>query len=95
MQITICGKRWNLRLVRPHSRRSTHGTCDRPDVPAKTIVVEDADDATTLDTLLHELLHAGLFELREEFVTQWATDAANVLKRLGWRRVKQNTGDGE
>lgn len=96
MRIKICGKNWNLRLVRPHARRSNHGTCDPPQVPRKSIVVEDSDDdGTTLDTLLHELLHAGCWELREEFVTQWATDAAAVLKRLGWTRRKAKHGATE
>jgi len=40
-----------------------------------------------LDTLIHELLHAGDPTLKEEMVTKLAGIITNVLWRDGWRRT--------
>jgi len=46
-------------------------------------------DEDTLDTVLHELLHAAGWHIEEDFIEQFSTDAASILTRLGWRK----TGD--
>jgi hypothetical protein len=86
-RVTILGKRWTLKLVPKHERRGHYGLCDHPESADKTITVEsNHDDERVLDTVLHELLHAGAWNLDEEIVSQWATDAARILKKLGWKR---------
>jgi len=86
-RVTILGKRWTLRLVPKTERRDHFGKCDHPESADKTITVEgNHDDERVLDTVLHELLHAGAWNLDEAVVSQWATDAAKILIRLGWKR---------
>jgi hypothetical protein len=46
-----------------------------------------------LDTLIHEVTHAGLHFLTEETVTQFANDLAKILWDLGYR--SEDLGDEE
>lgn len=87
MRITILGKRWNLRFLPKHPRRDHFGRCDAPHLRGKTIVVESGhSDEKTLEIVLHELLHAGAWNLSEETVQHWACDVASILTKLGFRR---------
>jgi len=87
MRITILGKRWNLRFVPWRRGRSTYGYCEHPAEPGKEIVITDGhSDQLMLDTLLHEFLHAGAWNLSEETVDQWSTDVSRILIKLGWTR---------
>jgi len=43
-------------------------------------------DEETLDTTIHEMLHAADWRIDEAFITQFATDAAKALIQLGWRK---------
>lgn len=86
-RVTILGKRWTLKLVPKHGRRDHYGRCDHPEGAAKEIVVEsNHEDEKVLETVLHELLHAGAWNLAEEVVAQWSEDVAKILSKLGWKR---------
>ena len=87
MQISICGKRWNLRFI-PRDRRLDHlAKCDPPDSPNKEIVIQGGQSQLDeLDCLIHEMAHAANWNLDEGHVTQWATDVARTLIRLGWKK---------
>ena len=86
-RVTVLGKRWTLKLVPKHDRRGHYGLCDHPESADKTITVEaNHADQRVLETVLHELLHAGCWSLDEEVVTEWAEDVARILTRLGWKR---------
>jgi hypothetical protein len=86
-RVTILGRRFTLNMVPKTDRRDHFGKCDPPDKVGKTIVVEgNHDDERVLNTMLHEMLHAGAWNLDEEMVCQWATDAAKILIRFGWKR---------
>jgi len=39
-----------------------------------------------LDTIVHESLHACLWDLDEEAVAESAADVARLLWRVGWRK---------
>ena len=86
-RVTILGKRWTLKLVPKNGRRDHYGRCDHPEDAAKEIVVEaNHEDRRVLETVLHECLHAGAWNLDEEVVTQWASDVSTILAKLGWKR---------
>jgi hypothetical protein len=87
MRVEICGKRWNLKLVKRRKRRRNYGTCDPNWVKGKTVEVEiNHEDQLALDILLHECLHAGLPDIKEEVINQWAMDVAKIVTAQGWHR---------
>lgn len=87
VSFTMLGKRWRLRWV---SRLSLNGDkllglCD---IEKKTISVrKDLPPLAELDTILHELTHAGHEYLSEDAVEYSTTDAAKLLWKLGYRRT--------
>lgn len=87
MQVTICRKRWSLIFTRNLSK-ANHGECDHPTKKGKEIRVrEGIREQSTLETLIHEMLHAANWSLDEEFVTDSARDISRVLWKLGYRRT--------
>lgn len=83
MLVTIRGKRYRLRFV-PGLKH--YGMCDAPDKAGKEIKVRRSlRGQLKLDTIIHECLHAALWDLGEESIDQAATDIARVLTRLGYR----------
>ncbi len=89
MQITICGKRWELKFLKRVDPANSLGLCEHPREYRKAICIKAGlEPREELDVLLHELTHAGAFDLLDEgYVDQWATDAAKILWRLGWRKT--------
>ena len=86
-RVTICGKRWTLKLIPKTERRGHYGKCEHPEEINKTIEAEaNHGDERVLNTLLHECLHAGVWALDEAVVTQWADDVSKILIDLGWKR---------
>lgn len=84
MQVTMYGKRWKLRRV---PNLVACGECDPPSFKNKEIRIRSTlQDELLLDTTIHELLHAACWPLDEDFVNRFATDAARVLWRLGYRK---------
>lgn len=84
---SVCGKRYRIRYVAKDKRRPNLGSCDNPNRIHKEIVIERGQTSEgELDTLLHELLHAGSWILSEDHVDRWARDVARVLTRLGYSR---------
>lgn len=87
----ILGKHWEIvwlrRLRRLPDGKTAAGWCDPPDSAGKQIRIRDGmDEETELDTLIHEMLHAAAWHVREDLVDQFASDAARVLTKLGWRK---------
>lgn len=88
MRITILGKRWRLRFV-PYIG-PYNGHCDPPSKPAKEIrIAAGLKDLELLETLLHEMIHAGAWQFDEETVAGLSADIAVVLWRLGYRKEKK------
>ena len=78
------GKRWLIRWRKLPGAQE--GECESPASQGKMIKV---DPRTTklrlLDTLIHEGLHACMWDLDEEAVHESASDIAKLLWRLGYR----------
>lgn len=87
MHFTILGKRWRLEWVKRFPHRLQCGECDRPNAHDKAIrIKEGMSEQDTLDTVIHEAVHAANWHLDEEYVTRFSTDLARLLTRLGYRR---------
>ena len=88
---TFRGKRW--RLVSVPSRRLDHdrGECENPTSSGKTIRINrELSGEGMLDTLIHEALHACLWDLDDEAVEPTAKDMARMLWRLGYRPKEEH-----
>lgn len=84
--VTVLGKQWEL-VFRKKLDENNCGECDSPDTPRKKIRIRSGmRKELELDTTIHELLHAAGWHIDEVFVTQFATDAAAILTRLGWTK---------
>lgn len=85
---------YRVRLV-PSSRLADGelGRCDAPDNEKdfpEIWVSEDLNGITQLDTLVHETVHAVLFDLLDEkAVSRIGTAVAKVLWAMGWRLSKE------
>jgi len=85
VRINILGRYWTLSFVRMVN--GSHGDCDGPHVPAKTIRIDSQiTGERELEVILHELRHAADWGQSEEYVRQEAIDVARILWRLGYRR---------
>lgn len=87
MRVTILGKRWGLKFT--NLPRDVNGECDGPTEPEKEIRIRTGlSEKETLETILHECLHAADWSKDEAWVEDVACDLAAVLRRLGYRRGK-------
>ena len=85
---------WNY-LVVPRSEIAAYagstyerldGLTESPDTKNRRMfVADDLRGVNWLDTHIHEMLHARLWDLSEECVTDLARDIAHNLHRLGVR----------
>lgn len=82
MRCRLRGKYW--RINRGRIEADKDGWCD---ASARQITVRASlQGERELDVLLHEMLHACLWDLDEEAIMQTASDCARVLTRLGYHR---------
>jgi hypothetical protein len=83
MRVKVLGKIWRLRFA---PNMGARGTCDPPSAPGKEIRISSSlRGEERLEVLIHELLHGAGWHIDESFVEQFASDAARVLWRLGYR----------
>ncbi len=81
--VKIRGKVWRVRYRVPPG---TSGMCDDPSIAGKTIRLCAAETGRErLATFLHELLHAGQWDLSEEAVDELASDISRECWRAGLR----------
>ena len=86
--VTVRGHVWKLGKIRDKGER---GACEAPDVPGREIDFPiHGGTRKDLDTIVHELLHAAMWDIDEEAVYETATDIAKVLWRCGWRKHMEN-----
>lgn len=91
MRVTVRGKRWNLVFTR---LKKSMGTCDAVTVPNKKIRVSNKlKGVRLLDTIIHELMHAGMWDLDEECIHEVASDIAKTLWKLGYRLEDGGTNE--
>ena len=87
MKCKIRRRMYTIREVR--SLGGKGGECDSPDTPGKEIrIVRSLRGERRLAVILHEALHAGLWDTDEDAVNELADDAARLLTRMGYRRVE-------
>ena len=78
----IRGKIWEIVFV---NLRKDWGDSDHPRAGRKIRIATRAKGRLRLDTLIHEISHAGFPDLDEEAIDEYATDLARALWRLGYR----------
>jgi hypothetical protein len=79
----IRGKRWNIDDVNCLPVGDL-GQCDYNNHTLN--IPYDGDQKEELDVIIHETIHAGFPDLIEQAVDEFATDLANLLWKLGWRK---------
>ena len=68
--------------------RTTAGLCEAPTDVGKYVHIDPRlSDRETLETLIHEGLHACQWDLDESAVHESAADIARLLWRAGYRRT--------
>lgn len=92
MRCRLNGKLWELRFV----NMVDYGDCtDGGTVETRIIRIRaKQSERDMLDTIIHEALHATT-PLDEETVARAATDIQRLLWRLGYRRVVDDTLEGD
>jgi hypothetical protein len=79
-RVTINGKLWRIKVQRPPARESFDGLC-MPD--ERTIYLHPAAIADRgLELVVHELIHARLFDIDEEAVDEIGRLSAEVASWL-------------
>ena len=85
MRVEIRGRRYSLKFGAA-SVVSALGSCDAPDSKGKTIRIRRSlRGRDRMTVVVHELLHAALWDLSEESVDETAEAVARVLWSLGYR----------
>ena len=86
--VKLMGRMWRLKFV--SNLVDCWGSCDDPAKTGRTIrISREAKGRKELEILIHEMQHAcNWIQSSEEFITQSSKDIANVLWRLGYRRIK-------
>lgn len=87
---SFLGKRWRFAFVkRTDLPRGTKAECDGPHLKGKAIRVrENLPEATELEALIHESLHACDWSKDEEWISQAASDISRFVYAQGWRRTR-------
>jgi hypothetical protein len=80
--LKIRGQKWRIRFV--PFLGAAEGLCDKP---ARTIKIAlGHDEWETMDSIIHEVLHAALWDLDEEAVHTTANAISEALWKLGYRK---------
>ena len=78
------------RLVPYHAKKAkTHGDCDAPRCLDKQMRIPTRGTTRKeLTVIIHEALHACMWDLSEEAVDETSQDIARLIWRLNWRKVE-------
>jgi len=89
LRIRIRRKYWTLRYV---ANFGADGECDEPQARSKLIRVRAGlPPKRELEVLVHEMLHAGLWDVSEDTIDRIAADVTERLAAIGWKKVKPPT----
>jgi len=84
--ITINGKRFRWVEVDKPLACGDRGMCSHPNKPGRTIWIRsDLEGLERLEVAIHEMLHAAMWHVDEEYIDEWGADIARALWRLGVR----------
>ena len=82
--IVLRGKRWSFGQC---AGKDEMGACEAPWSPGKLLdIPTDGDTMLDLEIIIHEAMHACLWDLSEESVVETARDVSRLLWRLEWRK---------
>ena len=85
MKTLIRGRMWTIKRARLVASR---GECDDPLGPGRVIkVAHNLKGEEELEVIIHEMLHAGLWDLDESVVETMGEDMARALWKMGYRRT--------
>ena len=75
-----------VKLRKPRKELQAEGICDYPypDKTNKILVNPHQKDDYVLETLIHEMIHAYIWELSETKVTRMARSIVRIIKDLGF-----------
>jgi hypothetical protein len=82
--LRIRGQRWRLRFV--PNLGNAEGVCDKEQRTIRIALGYPEDQ--TLDSIVHEVLHAALWDLDEEAVHETANAISSALWKLQYRRSR-------
>lgn len=72
----IRGKKYKLE----YAKIKNDGECTSPNEPNRKITINlGLNTKQRFDTILHELIHAALWDIKEDAVAELATDATRIL----------------
>lgn len=79
----MCGKRYKFGVKK---LRAARGLTDHPETKDKTVLIDERERGKKLlATLIDELIHCAVWEIRNDIVDQISDDMADVLWRCGLR----------
>ena len=85
MQITLRGKRYTVEFP-ARVPGGVHGLCDSPKLKGRKILIKRSlIGQRRLEVIIHEALHACMWDIDEEAVDETAHDIARLLWRVGYR----------
>jgi hypothetical protein len=86
MRHRIRGRYYDVVKVRRIDAEGALGECDPPEKKNKQIcILRTLKGKELLRILIHEALHAGLWDITEETVDELSTDLANLIfKEMTW-----------
>jgi hypothetical protein len=87
MRAKIRGKYWRIEFASPGPKAD--GICDRDgqQLPKQTIRIKPGlAPEREMAVIIHELMHAGLWDLAEDPVDELSSDIARILTKLGYKR---------
>lgn len=80
--LRIRGQRWRIRFV-PYLGEA-EGVCNKPERTIRIALGKSEKD--TMDSIIHEVLHAALWDLDEDAVFTTANAISEALWKLGYGR---------
>lgn len=84
MNVIIRGRRW--KLIRK-ALRGCWGICDPPNTVNKAVIIHSAlKGRKELEIIIHEVMHAGHWDMDEVAVEEFSKDLATILDRLGYKK---------
>jgi hypothetical protein len=87
----IRGRRY--RVVEGASLRGDWGRASNPKLKGAEIrIAKGLTGIHELDTIIHEAIHAALWDLDEDAVSETSSSIAGLLWKMGFRRCGEKTG---
>ena len=80
---------YQIKLRKPHKSLECEGICDYPEKNKtnRIFVNPHQKDSLILETLIHEMIHAYIWDLSETKVTRLARSIVRIIKDLGFEII--------